>query len=112
MLKNVKKTSFGLHIVGCGLGGVKMDQSGIRVGQSGSEWVRVDQSGSEWVRVGQSGSEWIRVGQSGSEHGLVLPKKEYIITTTMLSQYRIAVIQTMDDQYEYDFDSEKTNVKT
>ena len=54
---------FGLHIVGCGLGGVKMDQSGIRVGQSGSEWVRVSQSGSEWVRV----------GQSGSEHGLVLP---------------------------------------
>ena len=46
---------FGLHIVGCGLGGVKMDQSGIR--------------------GGQSGSEWIRVGQSGSEHGLVLPIK-------------------------------------
>ena len=45
---------FGLHIVGCGLGGVKMDQSGIRVGQSGSEWIRVGQSGSEWVRVGQS----------------------------------------------------------
>ena len=53
MLKNVKKTSFGLHIVGCGLGGVKMDQCVIR--------------------VDQSGSEWIRVGQSGSEHGLVLP---------------------------------------
>ena len=47
---------FGLHIVGCGLGGVKMDQSG-----------------SEWIRVGQSGSEWVRVDQSGSEHGLVLP---------------------------------------
>ena len=54
MLKNVKKTSFGLHIVGCGLGGVKMDQCVIRVDQSGSEWVRVGQSGSEWVRVGQS----------------------------------------------------------
>ena len=40
MLKNVKKTSFGLHIVGCGLGGVKMDQCVIRVDQSGSEWVR------------------------------------------------------------------------
>ena len=64
MLKNVKKTSFGLHIVGCGLGGAKMDQCVIRVDQSGSEWVRVD----------QSGSEWIRVGQSGSEHGLVLPE--------------------------------------
>ena len=37
-----------LYIVGCGLGVVKMDQSG---------------------------SEWVRVGQSGSEHrsGLVLP---------------------------------------
>ena len=50
MLKNVKKTSFGLHIVGCGLGGVKMDQCVIRV------------------------------DQSGSEHGLVLPKKENINT--------------------------------
>ena len=53
---------FGFHIVGCGLGGVKIDQSGIRVG-------------SEWVRVSQSGSEWVRVVQSGSEHSLVLPLK-------------------------------------
>ena len=28
MLKNVKKMLFGLHIVGCGLGGVKIYQSG------------------------------------------------------------------------------------
>ena len=37
MLKNVKKMLFGLYIDGCGLGGVKMDQSEIRVDQSGSE---------------------------------------------------------------------------
>ena len=86
MLKNVKKMLFGLHIVGCGLGGVKMDQSGIRVGQSGSEWVRVDQSGSEWIRVGQSGSELVRVGQSGSEHGLVLPVCKYVVKIYSLTE--------------------------
>lgn len=52
----------------CGLGVVKVetkvDQSVVKVHQSGSEWVRVGQSGSGLVRVGQDMPEWVRAGHS------------------------------------------------
>ena len=58
--KNVKTTSFGRRVFGCGLGVAKVDKNGSEWGQSWSELVRVGQSGSELVRVGQSWSEWVR----------------------------------------------------